>query len=678
VRRLAALVPLTLLVLSLPTPARAAGPEMVGLQVQGALWRPDNLFALVWQGNPTDVVGYRFRNVPWASQEVVAGSRAEARILLEIPVPPSGEPLERGEYQIEMWLWRQGEVGGERGPPAYETLRYDPVTPAPPAAVTVPSGWVDGRGPISAVVARPPAAPVSGISGYAVSLTPRPGESPCVSPSRCFPSELDLPGGAADPQIVFGQVPEGVDYLNVVSVSGSGLASAPRSVPIRVDATAPSVRFAGVPSGWVDHPVAVTATAEDPFSGIAPAGPNGPFTALAVDGGVPTQALGGAVGTIVSGQGTHLVAGWARDALGNAGAAAGAPSATVRIDETAPRVGFATAQRPDDPELIVVQVADSLAGPSAERGAIEVRPAGTRRRFQPLPTDATATGLLARWSSDDFPPGSYEFRASGYDAAGNSTETTRRLDGKPMVLSNPIKVPTAVESGFGGARLVWQHCHRVDGGRRCQRESVTDFDSRPAVWTVPYGRSLRFGGVLRASGGAPLAGQAVEVVETFAPGSRLPQRRTTVTTRPDGRFDARLAPGPSRRVEAFFPGTRTLTRGSGRQVTMAVRAGVRLRASTTAARIGGRPVLFSGRLLAEEARIPRTGRPIELQFRLPGGEWTEFRSVQTDRRGRFRYPYAFTDDDSRGIRFQFRAVSPEQSDWPYRPAASASVAVTGY
>jgi hypothetical protein len=170
----------------------------------------------------------------------------------------------------------------------------------------------------------------------------------------------------------------------------------------------------------------------------------------------------------------------------------------------------------------------------------------------------------------------------------------------------------------------------------------------------------------------------VEIVETFAPGAEAAQRRTTVATRADGRFDARLAPGPSRRVEAFFPGTRTLTRGSGRAVTMAVRAGVRLHASTRAARIGGEPVVFAGHLLSDEAAIPRTGRPIQLQFRVPGGTWSEFRTVQTDAHGRFRYPYAFSDDDSRGIRFQFRAVSPEQSDFPYRPAASAPVDVTGY
>lgn len=674
----AALLPLLFLA-SLPAVASAGEDELTGLRVEGPAWHADDLFWVDWQSAADDELGYRFLGVPWAGETVNAGEWHETRAPISIPLPPGGEPLPSGEYVLEMWLWKHGAVGttGEHGPSSLLVLHYDDLAPTPPE-VTAPPSWLDGRAPISVPIGRPAFVPPSGIGGYAVSVSGRPGESPCAIRTRCADAELDLPGGAGEHQLPLGQLPEGVNYLNVVAVSGSGVASAPASVPIHIDLSAPTIRFAGVPGGWSDHPVTVTAIAEDPFSGMASGGPNGPFTAVAVDGGVPTLSLGDSAAATVSGEGTHVVSGWGRDVLGNAGEAATAPSATVRIDETAPRVAFGAAQRPDDPELIEVEVADSLSGPSPDRGSIEARPAGTAQRFQPLPTTASGGRLLGRWSSDDFPPGSYEFRATGFDDAGNATVTDRRLDGSPMVLRNPIKIPATVESGFGGARLVWQHCHRVGGGRRCRREAVTDFDSRPAVWTVPYGRPLRFGGVLHTTAGAPLGGQPVEIVETFAPGADSAQRRTTVLTRPDGRFDATLSPGPSRRVEALFAGTRTLTRATGRPVTMAVRAGVRLHASTRAARIGGKPVIFSGRLLAAEASVPRTGRPIQLQFRVPGGGWSEFRTVQTDRRGRFRYPYAFTDDDSRDIRFQFRAVSPEQSDWPYRPAASAPVDVTGY
>ena len=51
--------------------------------------------------------------------------------------------------------------------------------------------------------------------------------------------------------------------------------------------------------------------------------------------------------------------------------------------------------------------------------------------------------------------------------------------------------------------------------------------------------------------------------------------------------------------------------------------------------------------------------------------------MQTNARGRFRYLYAFSDDDSRDIRFQFRAYAPAQDGWPYEPAASKPVFVLG-
>jgi hypothetical protein len=169
----------------------------------------------------------------------------------------------------------------------------------------------------------------------------------------------------------------------------------------------------------------------------------------------------------------------------------------------------------------------------------------------------------------------------------------------------------------------------------------------------------------------------VQIVETFDAGASQTQRTTTVATAEDGSFVAHLAPGPSRQVEALFAGNRVLTRASGRRVRMNVLSGVSMRASTATATIGGPPVMFSGRIGDLDASIPLLGRPVELQFRLQGEPWSEFRTVQTDARGRFRLAYRFSDDDSRGVSFQFRAFVPAQAGWPYEPAASRPVFVTG-
>ena len=247
-----------------------------------------------------------------------------------------------------------------------------------------------------------------------------------------------------------------------------------------------------------------------------------------------------------------------------------------------------------------------------------------------------------------------------------------------MVLVNPLKTPVAIESGFGGKRLLWQRCRRTGMGRRCKRQSVESFDSRPAARTVPYGRGIRFGGRLRTAAGAPLAGREVLVTEFFEAGSEEAARTTRVRTAGDGGFAVWLVPGPSRSVVASFAGTKLLSRGCGRSSQLGVLAGVRLRASSPVARIGGAAVVFSGQVDHRDASLPRGGIPVELQFRYPGADWSEFRTVQTDLRGRFRYPYAFSDDDSRGVRFQFRAFVASAAGWPYKASYSRPVFVTGH
>jgi hypothetical protein len=95
------------------------------------------------------------------------------------------------------------------------------------------------------------------------------------------------------------------------------------------------------------------------------------------------------------------------------------------------------------------------------------------------------------------------------------------------------------------------------------------------------------------------------------------------------------------------------------------------------ARVGGRPVVFRGGIAANGTAIPAEGKVVQLQFRLPGLPWSEFRTIHTDPHGHFHYAYRFADDDSRGVRFQFRAYAPAQAGWPFEPAGSLPVQVLG-
>jgi hypothetical protein len=573
----------------------------------------------------------------------------EAGTLESISVPPIP-----GAYTAEVWL---ENLDGEPGPPVTVTLRFDDTAPAP-AAPQAPTGWVNGGKPVTIEVGHPSAPlPLSGIRGYAVSVDRGDLAPPCAAIAWCSPEETDLSGGVEDDSLSLGVLPEGVKLVRVVAVSGSGVPSPIESAEVRVDATPPLTTLEDPPTGWSDKPLRVTAVAADALSGMDPSQGGDPFTVLAVDGDLAIRTSGDRASAWVSGSGVHQLSFYGQDAAGNvADGQAGAPppeQATVKIDEEPPTVAFAASQDPAEPERIEATVADPLSGPSEQHGSIAVRPLGSGARFEELPTSVEPGGLVARWDSDSYPPGNYEFRAVGYDLAGNTASGTQRGDGAKMVLPSPLKTPVTVSASFGAKPRAWRAKQRV-----------------------PYGRGVRYSGQLQTAAGTPVGGAEVTVTETFAAGSAPTSRATVVRTRADGTFSLRLAPGPSRQVSASFAGSRTFTRATGSGAGLAVRSAVRFHASTGLARVGGAPVVFSGRVAHLGAKAPK-GKAVELQFRYPGAGWSEFRTVATGAGGRFRYAYRLSDDDSRGVRFQFRGVVPAQEGWPYDTGASRPVIVTG-
>lgn len=592
----------------------------------GSSWQAKRTFAIEWDPiaptNPTEAV-YEIRD----SQGRLALNyrRPIGEMLRDVQVPAVS-----GVYTLEAWL----ENGaGEAGPHSHATLRFDDAAPSPPEVDSSP-GWILGAQPAAVqVAAAPPPLPLSGVGGFAISVDGGGGSSPCAQPDSCLAAELDL-AGAAGGTIPLGTLPDGVHLVRVATVSGAGVPSPVATAAVRVDGGAPALSLDGAPTGWSARPVLVTAYASDPLSGMAAAGPLGPFTAIAVDGAAPARSLGATVGAWVTGSGTHSVAYFARDAAGNL---SGARSATVRIDEDPPRVAFAAAQDPAEPERIEAIVSDPLSGPSPDRGSIGIRPSGSNASFERLPTRNVNDRLVSHWDSDSYPPGQYEFLATAHDVAGNSGAGSDRIRGGRMVLVNPLKGQVELRAGLTGRRLT---------------------------------------GRLRRIGAGAVTAQPVVVTETFAAGAQPRQRTTVVATDPEGGFSLQLKPGPSREVIARFAGTALLTRAISDTAHVNAATRVRLRSSATTARVGGRPIVFSGGV-GRRGATSVAGLPVELQFRFRGGAWSEFRTVEADAHGRFRYRYRFSDDDSRGVRFQFRAHVKGREGWPYGPGASRPVKVTG-
>jgi hypothetical protein len=642
---------------SIGAPAAASPPPPANLTVvDGPGWRAGPRFQLTWTSPSTGggpaltATHYRLRDPGGAVlEEEEAAPTSNAVSVRATPGVP-------GIYTAEV---RLRDAAGDLSPAAIAQLRFDDGRPAAIEPLPLPEWLGRAAFPLRIRLTHPAGAPpLSGIRGYAVSVGGSANVSPCAAADRCTPAETTLPGGIADDETTIAALPEGAAHLRAVAVSGAGMKSATSGhALLRVDLADPITRLAGAPAGWTKGTARLTAQATDSGSGMEPrSGGPPPFTAIRVGGGAPAVALGGSVSTEVVAEGAHLVAYYARDAAGNVddgaagnGIANRAPrTAWVRIDRTPPVAGFANSQDPRDPDLVRVRIADPLSGPDPARGWIGIRPAGSGDRFERLPAAAPVGGeLRARWHSDDYPRGIYEFRAIAHDAAGNLTATSRRRDGTAMALSNPLKAASALRAGFHRGRL-----------RRA----------------APFGRSVRIAGRLTTGRNSPLGGVPVRIVERFAAGARPSTRVSTVKTRPGGGFAHRLAPGPSREVAVSFGGTPTLARSAANTLELRVRSRVGLRASSRTARVGGAPVVFRGRLLAGGSAARRS---VQLQFRLPGLPWSSFRTLETDRRGRFRYRYRFSDNDSRGARFQFRAFVPAQENWPYEPAGSRPVLVAG-
>ena len=72
------------------------------------------------------------------------------------------------------------------------------------------------------------------------------------------------------------------------------------------------------------------------------------------------------------------------------------------------------------------------------------------------------------------------------------------------------------------------------------------------------------------------------------------------------RFAIQLSPGPSREVIASFAGNRALGRSAAQSARLRVGSEVELHVSAPVAKVGGRPVMFSGKVPASGGSTRRT------------------------------------------------------------------------
>lgn len=321
--------------------------------------------------------------------------------------------------------------------------------------------------------------------------------------------------------------------------------------------------------------------------------------------------------------------------------ATGCAATTVHVDNAQPEIAFG-AQAPEDPEVIFAPASDQHSGVAG--GLISYRPLDGGA-WHDLPTELVDGRLQARVDSSSEPAGRYQFRAVAADNAGNFAMSTARADGSQMVLSFPLRTATGLETSIGG----------------------------DATARLRYGERAHLEATLRDADGAPVAGQPLEVVETYASGSSLAPLGRTVATDSRGRIDVQLPAGPSRDVSVTYAGSRRYLAAPPARVGVTVEGYARLGAIPRHV-TAGRKVLFRGSVGTLGAVLGR-GKLVELQVK--GGGIRRFRTIRqafrTDPRGRWSLRYGFDRFYKRPTRFRFRLKVSRESGWPYlAPSVSRS------
>ncbi len=633
----------------------------VGLEVVGGSgWRAENGFEFEWQIpgdqiSPVVAAEYRIHRAG-------TGEQVDSGVIPGSPPRSSGAVVvpSAGNYRVE---FRLRDQAGNLGQPAASNVRFDD---SPPGDVSPesPSGWIsEDELPLRQPIEKAWSGGPSGIGGYAVAVSADRMLPPCAGPI-CLEEEMALLAGPDSRVAVIDRLQEGSHWVSAVAASGAMLSSRqPGSTVVRVDRTDPETTLSGLPPGWVNRPVTLTARASDTMSGMEaePGVDDGrPLTAIAAEGQAPYESPGAVATFTVAAEGATKVEYWARDLAGNLNdgrpAADGTRhrppgKATVQIDSTPPLLSFDPRRDQSDPETVSVLTEDGLSG--VDRGSISIRRIGSDGAFRDLETVKDQGLLKARVPSDDLRAGTYELRAEATDRAGNTATTVTTTGGTAMVLELPLKRRVG---------LTLRH--------RGERSGVRKVLSG-------HGRRTTLVGRIRHLDGSGIPAARLDVEQRFADGSRLRLRRKAAVADGTGRFAVRLEAGPSRRVRVLFAGTATDARATSRWIRFSSRDRVRLRLRPNVLRNGDRTVM-RGRVAGRGAIQPAGGKLVAIQYYDPGrARWRPVEVIRADRRGRFRYSYRFRTIAS-AQRILFRAISLPEAGWPYRPSTSVVRSVIVY
>jgi hypothetical protein len=482
-----------------------------------------------------------------------------------------------------------------------------------------------------------------------------------------YSQRIPCPNGRGQIKVVETErIPEGSQQLQVTAQDAAGNNAESAPVTARIDNTAPGTVLVGLGGGeaWRNRNDFDVAWANAPEPDRAPiTAAHYRLCRVGSEDCVTASSAGLSIARLdnltVPSQGEWELRLWRQDAAGNQQPDNSSLPVKLRFDAEPPEVGFESPAT-GDPTRVSVLVTDPISGLGG--GEVEIGRAGSGV-WQALPTSQEDSHLLTRIDDAALPPGDYELRATARDQAGNLASTDRRLDGQPMKVRLPLRVPSSVRAGAVRKKKVRRTVHHGGKSHKVTR-MVTVLEPRVKVG---FDSHVRMAGELIDRAGKPLAGARVEVYSRPREGDEA--LLATITTGPHGHFAYALEARASQSFRFVYPGT-AVRLPTEDKVALLVAGRSTFEVSRSRI-LNGQSVLFTGRVQGRP--LPEAGKLIELQVRL-SGEWSTFRTIRSRDDGRWRIPYPF-ERVCGEQRFDFRARLPGEAGYPLESGHSPVLTV---
>jgi hypothetical protein len=220
---------------------------------------------------------------------------------------------------------------------------------------------------------------------------------------------------------------------------------------------------------------------------------------------------------------------------------------------------------------------------------------------------------------------------------------------------------------------VLRHGKPVYAKRRVRRVLLPHVVDQPTR-RVGHGKATPVNGLLELTDGTALPNRAVEILA--APSNGLSQfvPMATVTTNAYGEWSARVPPGPSRLIEAVYPGDGTTEPATSSTVTLTVPA--KLGISITPRVLPWHATLtIRGHL--EGGYVPPGGVALRLLVRYTGApQATVLLAFRTNARGQFKIRWAYPSGHGVASYPMWVSTTAAETDYAFAPSRSRHLRVT--